>query len=283
MAFTKIRNGWKIGWTSMSVIKEQPKLLLFMLLSGLTLVLVVASFLGSFAAVVGTTGDYIGFEKWTTIDESLNSGLVLVGLFIFYLICYTIIIFFNVGLVFCTRQAFKGEKVSIREGLRFAVSRMDVILPWAALAATVGTILRMIEERLGFVGHLITGVIGAVWSIATFFVVPILAFEDVRPIEALKRSGSIIKSKWGESIGVNFSFFLFYVLGYIGAVVVAISLAFIHPLVSVIATIVVLVVVHTTVGAAKTVFLTAAYQHLYGEDTGTFDQQHSFDEMFASK
>jgi len=49
------------------------------------------------------------------------------------------------------------------------------------VAATVGLILRIIGERSDVIGKLIIGLIGAGWSIATYFVVPIIAFEDVGP------------------------------------------------------------------------------------------------------
>jgi hypothetical protein len=48
------------------------------------------------------------------------------------------------------------------------------IAGWAAISATVGLILRSLEERFGLLGDLIVGLIGVVWGAVTFFVVPVL-------------------------------------------------------------------------------------------------------------
>jgi hypothetical protein len=38
---------------------------------------------------------------------------------------------------------------------------------------------------------------GLAWTVATFMVIPVLAFENVGPIEALKRSSSIFRQRFG--------------------------------------------------------------------------------------
>ena len=40
-------------------------------------------------------------------------------------------------------------------------------LGWALLSATVGFVLRMIEERVEGVGRLVAGLVGVAWSVAT--------------------------------------------------------------------------------------------------------------------
>src|SRR6202011_2079960 len=86
---------------------------------------------------------------------------------------------------------------------------------WAIFAATVGTILRAIQDKVGALGKIITGLIGIVWSIATFFVVPVIAYENLGPIDAFKRSAEIMKEKWGESLGSTFSFGLLRLVAFI--------------------------------------------------------------------
>lgn len=48
----------------------------------------------------------------------------------------------------------------------------------------------MFGRLLGILG-------GLAWAVATFLVVPVLAFEDVSPIEALKQSSHLIKTTFG--------------------------------------------------------------------------------------
>ncbi|HEV2833360.1 MAG TPA: DUF6159 family protein [Hanamia sp.] len=40
------------------------------------------------------------------------------------------------------------------------------------------------------------------------FVVPVIAYENIGPIAAFKRSANLMKEKWSERIGAGFSFFL---------------------------------------------------------------------------
>jgi len=141
-----------------------------------------------------------------------NTALNYAVLFAFYVINYFIVIFFNIGLIHCTHLYFKGEQVSVRKGLQFSLSIIGRIFTWALFAGTVGFILKIIQQRSGIVGKIITGLIGVVWSIATFFVLPVIAYENVGPIDAVKRSSQLMKEKWGESLTSRFSFGLFQML-----------------------------------------------------------------------
>ena len=75
------------------------------------------------------------------------------------------------------------------------------------VAATVGMILRTIEERMGLIGRLVMRIIGIAWTLACYFVVPVLAFEDLTPIAAVKRSSKLFRNTWGEKVigGLSFS------------------------------------------------------------------------------
>jgi len=271
-------NGWRLGMTSIKIIKENKSLLLFPVLSSAALITVVLTFVGGAFAVFGTD-----FELM--IDELLGTNQIVAyaTLFIFYLISYFIIVFFNVALVHCARLIFEGEKPSIKEGLAFSGSRVGTILSWAFLSATVGVILQAIEERLGFIGQIVVGLIGAVWSIATFFVVPILAYEEVDPIEALKRSGKLMKEKWGEAIGANFSFGVFFILGYLIIIVATVALFSIHPILGIVSGVLSALLLHTVVAAAKTVFIAATYNHMMNRPAGRFDEVDVLDGVFAKK
>ena len=61
----------------------------------------------------------------------------------------------------------------------------------------VGTAIRMLEERLGLLGRILGFAGGLAWVVATYLVIPVLAFEDVGPIEAIKRSSSMFKNRFG--------------------------------------------------------------------------------------
>jgi len=280
--FDRLSNGWKLGKMSLETIRDNPSLMLFPVVSGTALTLVVLSFLGGGYFLFGDSiqaGVELEFANEGTIDI-----IMYVAAFLFYLVNYFIIVFFNVGLVYCARLILEGEKTSFSEGISYAMTRTQTILAWAALAATVGMILKTIQERAGSAGQIISGIIGIVWSIATFFVVPIIAYEDVSPIEAVKRSGQIMKDKWGESIGSNFSFSIFTL---IGILLVALPLGLIvgfliHPLAGVAVGILTFILVNVAVSAGKMVFLTAVYQHVNDEPIGRFERD-ALDTIFIKK
>ena len=48
--------------------------------------------------------------------------------------------------------------------------------------------------------------VGVAWALACYFVVPVLAFEDLTPIAAVKRSSKLFRDTWGEKVIGGFSF-----------------------------------------------------------------------------
>lgn len=127
-------------------------------------------------------------------------------IFLFYLVTYSIAIFFNVALVSIAANRLSGGQATINDGLQAAWNRKWSIVQWALLAATVGILLNALEQRLGFVGRFITSAIGIVWTLASFFVVPVLAAENMGPAEALYKSADVFRETWGEEVVGGFSF-----------------------------------------------------------------------------
>ncbi len=279
--FDRLSNGWKIGKMSLKTIHDHPSLMLFPVVSGISLILVTLSFFGGGYLLFGGSITELGDE--VTISTSLDMMSYL-AIFAFYILNYFVIVFFNVGLVHCARKILNGKETSVGEGINFALSRISTIFAWSVLAATVGMILKTIQERAGAIGGMITGLIGMVWGIATFFVVPVLAFEEVTPIQAVKRSASIIKEKWGESLGANFSFGLFSILGFFLVVLPTgfIFGAALHPVAGIIMGIILFLILQTVVSAASMIFLTAAYEHVNDNPNQYFDDD-LLDDMFVGK
>jgi hypothetical protein len=151
---------------------------------------------GGWQLFAGETGSYLGAA---------------VG-FLFYLVQYTIIFFFNAALVGAAMIRLEGGDPTVSDGMSIAMDRIGTILGYAALAATVGMVLRFISERVGFIGRIVVGFIGIGWTVATYLAVPVLVTKDVGPIDAVKESAALFKSTWGEqmvaSFGIGWAFFL---------------------------------------------------------------------------
>jgi len=71
-------------------------------------------------------------------------------------------------------------------------------------------VLRALSERAGFIGRMVVGLIGVAWNLACYFVVPVLAFEDLSPGSALYRSAELFKETWGEKVAGGFSLGLIF-------------------------------------------------------------------------
>lgn len=271
----RISNGWKIAMSSFQVLKEKKELIIFPILSGIATILVLASFA---VAVLAKT-------DWDPENnlQDFNTPLYYALLLGFYLVNYFIIIFFNMALIHCTRLYFEGEEVTLRAGLQFSASRIGVIFSWAFFSATVGLLLRVIQENVGTVGKIITGLIGVVWSVATFFVVPVIAYEKVGTLEAIKRSTQIMKQKWGESLTGNFSFGLIQILAFI---VIGLPLYFLgaifSPMVGIIFAIAGIFIAMAIISAAQTIFVSAVSHNINGNITKHFDQV-MVDDLFTQK
>lgn len=272
--FTRMSNGWKISMDSFAVLKENRQLILFPILSALSMILII----GSFIVVLFSSADW---EADNIRDQGTLVNYLL--LFLYYLVNYFVVVFFNTALVHCTHLYFNGEEPTIRKGLQFSLSRVGAIFSWAIFAATVGSILRILQENLGTVGKIITGLIGIVWSIATFFVVPVIAYENLGPVGAFKRSAQMMKEKWGEKLGSAFSFGLVQIMAMLLLAIPALLLGLlVHPLAGFILFILGFILIVSVISAAKMIFVSAVYHNINGDPVKHFNQQLA-DNLFVQK
>jgi hypothetical protein len=200
----RIARGWELVKESWSVLRQDKELMLFPILSSIACILVAASFALPFIFVPELTKAFVDQKNH---ENGANAGRIagyVIG-FLFYFVNYFVIVFFNVALVSCALIRFRGGNPTVGDGLGAAVQRLPQIFAWALVAATVGMLLRMLEERLSWLGKIAIGLVGMVWSMAIYFVVPVLAAERVGPIEAVKRSSKILMKTWGESLVGNIS------------------------------------------------------------------------------
>lgn len=202
----KFSNTWALMGASWEVLKKDREMMVFPLVSGICCLLILASF----ALPIFLSGSW---EAFGDEPSSGRSGGYYLVLFLFYFCNYFIIVFFNAAVTSCATIRMQGGNPTVRDGLRAAVARIHLIAGWALLAATVGIVLRMIEDKSKGIGKFIVALLGIAWTLASFLVVPILVVERVGPVEALKESAALFKKTWGEQIIGSFSFGLvFFVL-----------------------------------------------------------------------
>jgi hypothetical protein len=110
--------------------------------------------------------------------------------------------FFNVGFLAMVCDEAQGREPSVRRGLRFAGTRWKAILGWSLLSSLVGTLMSLLQNLPGgdWLGRLIGFVGGLAWSLASFFVVPVLVLERRGPIASVRRSAQVFRGRWGEAV-----------------------------------------------------------------------------------
>jgi hypothetical protein len=258
---------------SFKVLKENKQLIIFPILSGLSLLMII----GSFVVITLVAADW----NFTNVSRP-NSFENYAVIFLFYIVNYFIVVYFNTALIHCTTLYFKGEEVTVRKGLDFSFSRIGAIFSWALFAGTVGTILKIVQDNLGSLGKFVIGLVGVAWSIATFFAVPVVAYENLGPIGAFKRSLQLMKEKWGESLSAGFSFGLIQFLGIIIIAMIAFLGALIHPIVGIIIGVLGISLLFAIISATQSIFISAVYHNISGDPVEHYNQQF-IDNLFEKK
>lgn len=189
-----LSNSWSLVKASAEVLRQDAELVVFPVLSGVATLLVCASFFVPLAL----TGALAGLS-----EGGAGYPMYVLG-FLFYLVQYTVVFFFNSALVGAALIRLEGGDPTVSDGMSIAWDRLGTILGYAALAATVGMVLRFISERVGVLGKLVVGFVGVGWTMATYLAVPVLVSRDVGPIDAVKESAALFRRTWGEQMVAAF-------------------------------------------------------------------------------
>jgi hypothetical protein len=210
--FARISLGWDLVVQSFRVLREDKRLIVFPLLSGIACMIVLASFV---VPLWGTPQAQALLNDRHIPNDPLSYILV----FLFYFANYFVIVFFNSALVACAIGRFRGNTPTIGDGLRVAAARIPQIVAWALVSATIGLILKVIESRSERVGQFVAGLLGAAWSVVTYLVVPVLVMEKANPVDAVKRSTSLVKKTWGEALTAHISSGLVFTVVFLVALI----------------------------------------------------------------
>ena len=277
--FATFGRSWELAKSSLAVLRSDKELLLFPLVS----------FIGLVVVSIGFAIPWIALGGVNQIQDGQVNIVSLVLAFFYYLVAYTVTFYFQTALVAAAMIRLDGGDPTLGDGFRAANSRLPQILGYAIIAATVGMILRWISERAGLVGAIIIGIIGFAWNLATFLVVPVLVMEKVGPIDAIKRSGSLLRKTWGEQligaggIGLVFGLLFFVVLMVGVGLIVAASSSVVLMIVVLIALLIVGGLIGLIGSAASGVYTASLYRYATKGDPGTAFRADTMAAAFRSK
>lgn len=269
MFWGNMSHTWELMGQSWDVLKQDKGLLIFPLISGICCLLVCASFIVPSILSDSWMPPEAAAEEGQTVTTQ-QQVLYYAKLFAFYFCNYLVIIFFNSAIVGCAAMRMQGMDPTIGDGFRMAAARFHSIIGWALVSATVGLILRIIEDKHKKIGALITALLGTAWTLMTFLVLPVLIVEGTGPIAAVKKSTRLLKDTWGAQIASNFSFgFIFFLLFLPAVLIVALGIASQNPVIigiCIAAAVVYVVVLSLIQSCLQVIFQTALY---FYADTGS--------------
>jgi hypothetical protein len=182
-----MRRGWELTKKSWSLLRSHPELLRFPLYGAAATIVC--------AVIVVGPGLYL-------IDDgkvAFGGPLAVIGFYLLALIGY----YFSVGLAAAADMIFHGREASVGDGLAVARGRFSQIAGWAAVSTVVGLVLSAIENQGGVAGQIFGRVLAVGWSLITFLAAPVIALEGTGPIETLKRSAGLFRSRWGQQVTGN--------------------------------------------------------------------------------
>jgi Family of unknown function (DUF6159) len=247
----RLDRAWQLFKESFAVLAGDSEILLFPVCSGISLLLLGASFFiplyrdGTLQAVThhkGTWDDYAVLFAW-------------------YYLNFFVGIFFNSALMGCANMRLSGKQPTVRAGFRIALERAGRIALWALLAASVGLVLSALRDRNNKLLSIVSAGLNLAWSLITYLIVPVLLFEDRSVFASLNRSAELFRSHWGEQVAGNFGFGLVTLLLSIPAAVLALVCWRFDPIAGIVLAGVYLLILATVTSAVRGVFTVALYRY----------------------
>lgn len=213
--FDRVRTGWTLTKDSIGVIRGDPELLAFPLI-----------------AAVASGGFFVVFFVPMLVANLVGSGLEYAALFVWYFVTTFVSTYAAAALVHATNETFHGRDPSVRESLTAVAGRLGPIVAWSLISATVSVVLRSLEDADNPIARLLGALFAVGWSVTTFFVVPVIVFEEVSVTAMFSRSAATFRDTWGETLGAGFGVTL--VVGLFGVGLAVIALAVSLPLAAVV-------------------------------------------------
>jgi hypothetical protein len=170
-----------------------------------------------------------------------------------------------------TAKRMNGDPTGLRDGVRDVVPQLPKLLVWSLLNATVGAALRVIEERLGPLGRVVSWGAAALFALGTLLVVPLVVLEGLSTREALRRSTALFRERWGEATVSRGGIEVVLLLWWSVAVVLVVLPLTQIGMAPAIAAAVVLAAVYLSLSSTTTAILsTALYRYATGGEGGPF-------------
>ena len=156
---------------------------------------------------------------WATAFSvaSASSTLVYQEVFLAYLVTYFLGTYFMAAIIGAATVRLRGQRPTVSDGFRAANATFLRIVVWSLFAATFGVVLRLASLRWEQAGRIQARLLGNPWPVASLFVLPLMAIEDLGPVRAFRASRRLVRERWGSHpsgvLGTGVVFLLLWLLG----------------------------------------------------------------------
>lgn len=263
----------ELAKASWEVLKADKELVVLPIMSGVASIIVALTFLIPMGFLKGT--DSVG-----TVEYVMLGAL--------YLAMAFVTIFFNTALVYAANQRLSGGDPTVGSAISGAAKHIPQIFVWAAISATVSVVLKSLQERAGFIGQIVIGLVGLAWTLVTFLVIPVFVVENVGVRDALSRSATLFKRTWGENVIARVGFGLLGFIATIPFILVAVAAmasgSDVIVAVGVLIAVVGIIGVSVVMAALNAIFQTALYHYASsGSVPGGYFNNDDFAQAFVPR
>lgn len=201
-------DSWVLTKTAFRVIWEDKALLAFPAIAA-------AAYIG--ILIVFGAGLFTLF-----VFQPLSGGPFVLAVAVLVITMYILLwvngVYFTAALVGAATLKLNGHQATVMDGLRIASTHWKKILLWAIISGIVGLAIQAISSRVRGIGGLIIQVAAeATWGLMTYFIMPVLLYENLGAWGSLKRSASLYIHNFGRTFVSNLALGLVLALPMVGA------------------------------------------------------------------
>jgi len=269
--FKKIRTSYNLVKVSFKYIKKDWELLIYSILSLLTSLLILATFVWVDFLFLDNIKTLL---EWSEVEQTTGNIIIYIYVFLYYLVFSFITFFFNTAIITSVQRRIEGKDNKLWDGLKSSMKHLKQIFIWSLINALVSIILKILQDKFwenSVVWKIIIWLIWWMWNILTFFSFPLMIINNMWPKEAIKESGNLFKKTWWERaiihVWVGMLFALLFILLFILSMVIIFSWFVIIWIIFIFLWIIFLVILSTTCDVIiKTILLHYAQSWNLPED-----------------
>lgn len=202
--WTRVKRGWQMSLISYEFIMKHKKVLLFTMAPVVFLCVTIISILGILITKTSFLNNVVAGNKDIVYFASPIPWFVT-----FIILFFILKVLMDVALSHYISNIFGKKEGSFLNSLGRGFSRLWTIIKWSIIDYLVGIVASNIKNQKGiigkFIGWFLGNLISLAWAIATFFMIPIIAQEELGIIDSIKKSGNAMKKTFGQNVGATFA------------------------------------------------------------------------------